>query len=80
MVYIFALPTVIGVAGLFFFSPPEKQLQASAKAHENSFGGRMPFAGIFGLTSLGCLWGAGYTVYRYHAALPLRMQIGLAFF
>jgi hypothetical protein len=80
MVYIFALPTVIGVAGLFFFSPPEKQSQASAKAHENSSGGRMPFAGIFGLTSLGCLWGAVYIIYRHHAALPLRVQIGLAFF
>jgi hypothetical protein len=77
---IFALPTAIGVAGLFFFTLPEKQPRASAKAHENSSGGRMPFAGIFGLTSLGCLWGAVYIIYRNHTALPLRMQIGLAFF
>ena len=76
---IFALPTAIGVGGLVFFSPPDRESRASAKTHENASGGRMPFAGIFGLTSLGCLWGAVYIIYRYHAALPLRMQIGLAF-
>jgi len=55
MVYIFSLPAAIGVAGLAFFSPPEKQPQTSTKAHQNSIRARMALAGIFGLTSLGAL-------------------------
>jgi hypothetical protein len=80
MVYIFSLPAAIGVAGLAFFSPPEKQPQTSTKAHQNSIRARMALAGIFGLTSLGGLGFALYTVYKHHAALPTRMQIGLAFY
>jgi hypothetical protein len=77
MVYIFALPAVIGVAGLFFFSPPEKQPQTGTKAQQISIRARMALAWIFGPWSLGCLWGAVHIIYRNHAVLPLRMLVFL---
>jgi hypothetical protein len=76
---LFGLPTAIGVAGLMFFSPPDSQRLASTKAHKNWVGARMPFAGVFALTSLGCLGFALYTVCRHHADMPLRMQLILLF-
>ena len=77
---VFGLPTAIGVAGLVFFSPPDKQQRASTKAHKNWAGGRIHFAGLFALTSLGCLGYSAYEIYRYHAAMPIRMQLGLLFY
>jgi hypothetical protein len=75
---IFCLPTAIGVIGLAFFSPPDKQQKASAMAHRNWAGARMPFAGIFALTSVVYFGYSLYTVYRHHAGMPVRMQFGLA--